>query len=96
MTSKFQVMTIVDIGYIQSFGSFCNAIGALAVGQVNHLFYKCQNKNFPNLQEVVNMITKFFNAKKKKETLAAKKILLIYCHRPFSDRTHSNLAILTF
>ncbi|MFH4978502.1 hypothetical protein AB6A40_005211 [Gnathostoma spinigerum] len=29
-----QVMTIVDIGYIQSFGSFCNAIGALAVGQL--------------------------------------------------------------
>uniref|UniRef100_A0A914RVE2 Major facilitator superfamily (MFS) profile domain-containing protein n=1 Tax=Parascaris equorum TaxID=6256 RepID=A0A914RVE2_PAREQ len=28
------VMTIVDIGYIQSFGSFCNAIGALAVGQL--------------------------------------------------------------
>ncbi|VDK44428.1 unnamed protein product [Anisakis simplex] len=28
------VMTIVDIGYIQSFGSFCNAIGALAIGQL--------------------------------------------------------------
>ncbi|CAG9538023.1 unnamed protein product [Cercopithifilaria johnstoni] len=28
------VMTIVDIGYIQSFGSFCNAIGALVVGQI--------------------------------------------------------------
>ncbi|VDN24693.1 unnamed protein product [Gongylonema pulchrum] len=28
------VMTIVDIGYIQSFGSFCNAFGALAVGQL--------------------------------------------------------------
>ncbi|VDN23756.1 unnamed protein product [Gongylonema pulchrum] len=27
-------MTIVDIGYIQSFGSFCNAFGALAVGQL--------------------------------------------------------------
>lgn len=29
-----QIMTIVDIGYIQSFGSFCNALGALAVGQL--------------------------------------------------------------
>ncbi|VDN02753.1 unnamed protein product [Thelazia callipaeda] len=28
------VMSIVDIGYIQSFGSFCNAIGALAAGQI--------------------------------------------------------------
>uniref|UniRef100_A0A0N5AAZ7 MFS domain-containing protein n=1 Tax=Syphacia muris TaxID=451379 RepID=A0A0N5AAZ7_9BILA len=27
-------MTIVDIGYIQSFGSLCNAIGALAVGEL--------------------------------------------------------------
>lgn len=32
-------MTIVDIGYIQSFGSFCNAIGALAVGQVYYEYF---------------------------------------------------------
>ncbi|VDO26251.1 unnamed protein product [Brugia timori] len=31
---NLKVMTIVDIGYIQSFGSFCNAIGALIVGQI--------------------------------------------------------------
>lgn len=29
-----EVMTIVDLGYIQAFGSVCNAIGALAFGQV--------------------------------------------------------------
>uniref|UniRef100_A0A915Q7C5 Major facilitator superfamily (MFS) profile domain-containing protein n=1 Tax=Setaria digitata TaxID=48799 RepID=A0A915Q7C5_9BILA len=34
------VMTIVDIGYIQSFGSFCNAIGALAVGQLLRVGYQ--------------------------------------------------------
>lgn len=28
------VMTIVQIGYIQAFGSFCNAIGAFFFGQV--------------------------------------------------------------
>ncbi|KAK0429398.1 hypothetical protein QR680_011359 [Steinernema hermaphroditum] len=28
------VMTIVDIGYIQSFGSLCNAVGALWIGQI--------------------------------------------------------------
>uniref|UniRef100_A0A8R1TIL0 MFS domain-containing protein n=2 Tax=Onchocerca TaxID=6281 RepID=A0A8R1TIL0_ONCVO len=28
------MMTIVDIGYIQSFGSFCNAVGALIIGQI--------------------------------------------------------------
>lgn len=35
LNKPVQVMTIVDIGYIQSFGSFCNAVGALAIGQVN-------------------------------------------------------------
>ncbi|XGW25076.1 hypothetical protein V3C99_006472 [Haemonchus contortus] len=29
-----EVMTIVDLGYIQAFGSVCNAIGALAFGQM--------------------------------------------------------------
>lgn len=29
-----EVLTIVDLGYIQSFGSLMNAIGALAIGQV--------------------------------------------------------------
>ncbi|KAK6017734.1 hypothetical protein OSTOST_16740 [Ostertagia ostertagi] len=27
-------MTIVDLGYIQAFGSVCNAVGALAFGQM--------------------------------------------------------------
>ncbi|CAI2321673.1 unnamed protein product [Caenorhabditis sp. 36 PRJEB53466] len=29
-----EVMTITDLGYIQAFGSLCNAIGALAAGQL--------------------------------------------------------------
>jgi MFS family permease len=29
-----EVLTIVDLGYVQAFGSFCNAIGALAIGQM--------------------------------------------------------------
>lgn len=29
-----EVMTIVDLGYIQAFGSLCNALGALMIGQV--------------------------------------------------------------
>ncbi|KAJ1361079.1 hypothetical protein KIN20_020256 [Parelaphostrongylus tenuis] len=29
-----EVMTIIDLGYIQAFGSVCNAIGALAFGQM--------------------------------------------------------------
>ncbi|CAJ0964079.1 unnamed protein product, partial [Mesorhabditis belari] len=29
-----EVMTIVDLGYIQAFGSLCNAAGALAFGQI--------------------------------------------------------------
>jgi len=29
-----EVLTIVDLGYIQAFGSLCNAVGALAIGQM--------------------------------------------------------------
>lgn len=29
-----EVMTITDLGYIQAFGSLCNAFGALAAGQL--------------------------------------------------------------
>uniref|UniRef100_A0A7E4WB93 MFS domain-containing protein n=1 Tax=Panagrellus redivivus TaxID=6233 RepID=A0A7E4WB93_PANRE len=29
-----EVLTIVDLGYIQSFGALCNAVGALAIGQM--------------------------------------------------------------
>ncbi|KAH7699273.1 Protein Y71G12B.25 [Aphelenchoides avenae] len=28
-----EILTIVDLSYIQAFGSFCNALGALAIGQ---------------------------------------------------------------
>ena len=31
-----EVMTIVDLGYIQAFGSLCNAFGALMIGQVTY------------------------------------------------------------
>ena len=33
-SNRFQAMTIVDLGYIQAFGSLMNAIGSLVVGQV--------------------------------------------------------------
>lgn len=29
-----EVMSIVDLSYIQAFGSFCNAFGALLIGQI--------------------------------------------------------------
>lgn len=28
------MLTIVDLGYIQAFGSLCNAVGALTIGQM--------------------------------------------------------------
>lgn len=31
-----EVLSIVDLAYIQAFGSLCNAVGSLAFGQVNY------------------------------------------------------------
>lgn len=30
-----EILSIIDLAYIQAFGSICNAAGALAIGQVN-------------------------------------------------------------
>lgn len=32
-----EILTIIDLAYIQAFGSLCNAGGALAIGQVKNI-----------------------------------------------------------
>lgn len=45
-------MTIVDLGYIQAFGSIANALGALVFGQVSKLGLK--NLKIANFAETIN------------------------------------------